>query len=87
MKQYRDKDREMDDVLDGIIEGIQGVKGKVMQINTKQDQIAEKANKNKLHVDKVSKRIETDNDKLKVIIKKVIISHKLSSAPVDAASH
>jgi hypothetical protein len=40
MKQYRDKDKEMDDMLDGIIEGVQGVKGKVMQINSQQDQIA-----------------------------------------------
>lgn len=72
MKEYKRKDQEMDDVLDDIIGGIQGVKGKVKQINQKQDEIIEKTNKNKTHVDKVSKRIETDNDKLKKIIKQVI---------------
>lgn len=63
----------MDDVLDGIIDGIQGVKTKVKGINQRQDQIIEKTNKNKTHVEKVGKRIQTDNDKLKKIIKQVII--------------
>ncbi len=40
----------MDDMLDDIIQGVQGVKGKVKQINQKQDQIVEKTNKNKTHV-------------------------------------
>lgn len=57
MRQYAERDKEMDDALDGIIDGIQGVKGKVRQINEKQDQIIEKTNKNKKHVEKVSKRV------------------------------
>lgn len=61
----------MDDALDDVIQGIQGVKAKVKQINQKQDEIIDKTKKNKTHVEKVSKRIETDNDKLKKIIKKV----------------
>lgn len=47
----------MDDALDGIIDGIQGVKSKVKGINQRQDQIIEKTNKNKAHVEKVGKRI------------------------------
>lgn len=47
----------MDDMLDIIIDGVQGIKGKVKQINANQDQIIERTNKNKQAVDKVSKRI------------------------------
>jgi hypothetical protein len=47
----------MDDALDDVIQGIQGVKAKVKQINQKQDEIIDKTKKNKAHVDKVSKRI------------------------------
>ncbi len=61
----------MDIVLDDIITGIQGVRGKVKNINDKQDEVIEKTNKAKKKVEKVSKRIETDNDKLKEIIKHV----------------
>ena len=37
MRAYKEKDKEMDDMLDDIIQGVQGVKGKVKQINQKQD--------------------------------------------------
>lgn len=57
MKEYARKDKEMDDMLDIIIDGVQGIKGKVKQINANQDQIIERTNKNKQAVDKVSKRI------------------------------
>lgn len=39
MKEYARKDKEMDDMLDIIIDGVQGIKGKVKQINANQDQI------------------------------------------------
>lgn len=44
-------------MLDIIIDGVQGIKGKVKKINEQQDQVIERTGKNKQAVEKVSKRI------------------------------
>ena len=50
LKGLAQNDKIMDDMLDDVIEGIQGVKGKVKQINQRQDEIIDKTKKNKVHV-------------------------------------
>ena len=50
LKGLAQNDKIMDDILDDVIEGIQGVKGKVKQINQRQDEIIDKTKKNKVHV-------------------------------------
>ncbi len=37
-------------MLDGIIDGVQQVKGKVININKRQDEIVERTGKNKVHI-------------------------------------
>lgn len=39
MNQFAARDKDMDDALDGIIDGVVGIKGKVQGINKKQDEI------------------------------------------------
>lgn len=57
MQKFKQKDIQMDGVLDDIIDGVQGITAKVKGINKKQDQVIEKTHKNKDKVIKVSKRI------------------------------
>jgi hypothetical protein len=59
-------------MVDDIITGVKGIKGKVKQIGEHQDIINEKTKKADQKITKVSERLEKDNDSLKIIIKKVL---------------
>lgn len=63
----------MDVMVDDIITGVQGIRGKVKQINEHQDIINQKTKKADDKITKVNDRIQKDNDSLKVIIKKVLM--------------
>lgn len=74
MNDFRRVDKQMDDKLDGMIAGIATLNRHVKNINQANDVVAEKVRKNKKAVKELSQHIETENEKLKKILKKVLWS-------------
>lgn len=70
MRQFKETDRQLDGKLDLIIKGVDGVLHKVRNINAANDQVADRIKKNRKAVDSLSQHIETENEKLKKILKK-----------------
>lgn len=75
----------MDAKLDNMIGGIATLNRHVKNINQANDVVADKIKKNKKAVIGLSQRIETENEKLKKIIKRVPFV-SCSSNPSTAAS-
>ena len=70
MEDFRKVDKQMDDRLDNMIVGIATLNRHAKNINQANDVVAEKVRKNTKAVKGLSQHIETENEKLKKIIKK-----------------
>jgi hypothetical protein len=72
MEDFRKVDKQMDDRLDNMIVGIATLNRHAKNINQANDVVAEKVRKNTKAVKGLSQHIETENEKLKKIIQKVL---------------